>query len=216
MRVSIHAPHAGRDIGFLRYISSLACFNPRAPCGARREILNAKGVTLVFQSTRPMRGATQSVLFLCLKLSVSIHAPHAGRDRRQGESVHDRAVVSIHAPHAGRDVCLQLQERYSPCFNPRAPCGARRAVAVLIRLTHEFQSTRPMRGATDNPTLPRAAREFQSTRPMRGATPVTSRYNNGAGFQSTRPMRGATPGIWSPAHTREVSIHAPHAGRDVL
>ena len=34
---------------------------------------------------------------------VSIHAPHAGRDRRD-DPVVMRVDVSIHAPHAGRDV----------------------------------------------------------------------------------------------------------------
>ena len=35
------------------------------------------------------------------------------------------------------------------------------------------------------------------------------------GFQSTRPMRGATWASWSLRLVLAVSIHAPHAGRDV-
>ena len=35
--------------------------------------------------------------------------------------------------------------------------------------------------------------EFQSTRPLRGATSQSSGYLWDAGFQSTRPLRGATP-----------------------
>ena len=57
----------------------------------------------------------------------------------------------------------------------------------------EFQSTRPMRGATGRTlTALQPDGTFQSTRPMRGATsdPAT-RFINVA-FQSTRPMRGAT------------------------
>ena len=59
-QISIHAPHAGRD---LRHADARFClqsryFNPRAPCGARRDsFLKSKG-------------------YLC----ISIHAPHAGRD----------------------------------------------------------------------------------------------------------------------------------------
>ena len=34
----------------------------------------------VFQSTRPMRGATSSVGLMSRPILVSIHAPHAGRD----------------------------------------------------------------------------------------------------------------------------------------
>ena len=64
-----------------------------------------------------------------------------------GESIGGN--ISIHAPHAGRDV-----DR-----------------AVVLRALAEFQSTRPMRGATGGLSrLPRLS-PFQSTRPMRGATP---------------------------------------------
>ena len=56
----------------------------------------------MFQSTRPMRGATDCVTDLLLGDVVSIHAPHAGRDGDIGMDGEQRRV-SIHAPHAGRD-----------------------------------------------------------------------------------------------------------------
>ena len=80
----------------------------------------------------------------------------------------------------------------------------------------EFQSTRPLRGATlsalesftpsryFNPRAPCGARPqwqyqrliemgFQSTRPLRGATPALQAVMRaGMEFQSTRPLRGAT------------------------
>ena len=37
---------------------------------------------LLFQSTRPMRGATIDAVQQLIHPVVSIHAPHAGRDRR--------------------------------------------------------------------------------------------------------------------------------------
>ena len=79
--ISIHAPHAGRDSALKMIHSAPTNFNPRAPCGARH-ILN--GLALVwpkFQSTRPMRGATEE-------------------DEDEDE---DDEEISIHAPHAGRD-----------------------------------------------------------------------------------------------------------------
>ena len=36
----------------------------------------------IFQSTRPVRGATASVEVMATKQEISIHVPHAGRDRR--------------------------------------------------------------------------------------------------------------------------------------
>ena len=56
----------------------------------------------MFQSTRPMRGATALTTIINAYGMVSIHAPHAGRDRRYPYAAH-RGGVSIHAPHAGRD-----------------------------------------------------------------------------------------------------------------
>ena len=56
--VSIHAPHAGRDGRKSSRSSVQSCFNPRAPCGARLEFGKVGIEFQMFQSTRPMRGAT--------------------------------------------------------------------------------------------------------------------------------------------------------------
>ncbi len=55
---------------------------------------------------------------------------------------------------------------------------------------------------------------FQSTRPMRGATTNVTGSWQTAIFQSTRPMRGATAHGVKAGHFGDISIHAPHAGRD--
>ena len=84
------------------------------------------------------------------------------------------------------------------------------ATAGIIK----FQSTRPMRGATIFDAIGRAAYEFQSTRPMRGATRRSSSGRRAREFQSTRPMRGATGSAGAYGNIADISIHAPHAGRD--
>ena len=58
VQVSIHAPHAGRDPGEPTLRATSESFNPRAPCGARRRAPRAQRRGHKFQSTRPMRGAT--------------------------------------------------------------------------------------------------------------------------------------------------------------
>ena len=80
---------------------------------------------LVFQSTRPVRGAT---------------IPCAGEEFITG--------VSIHAPRAGRDTLIPTACIGGLSFNPRAPCGARPTVDSLLGGTSKFQSMRPVRGAT--------------------------------------------------------------------
>ena len=124
--ISIHAPHTGRD------------------CQGVRLLLEER----VFQSTRPIRGATPLRGHTSRKLAISIHAPHTGRDLMhkgtsaaswsfqstrpiRGATVACAArksapIISIHAPHTGRDVF-----------------SARRGPPLLA-----FQSTRPIRGAT--------------------------------------------------------------------
>ena len=126
MGVSIHAPHAGRDVTGRGQSPRRTSFNPRAPCGARRVRLHDR---------------TQFRL-------VSIHAPHAGRDARH---LHCRADgrVSIHAPHAGRDASSR-ERRSSARVSIHAPHAGRDARdRRRLIADRRFQSTRPMRGATD-------------------------------------------------------------------
>ena len=79
----------------------------------------------------------------------------------------------------------------------------------------QFQSTRPVWGATQIRYHGFILRAFQSTRPMRGATRDVDVVLVEQVFQSTRPMRGATTWFLYNNGIENVSIHAPHAGRDL-
>ena len=108
--ISIHAPHAGRD--------------------ARRE--NVTRHFAPFQSTRPMRGATNAITIAVRIQDISIHAPHAGRDCGAVLGGIAQRGISIHAPHAGRDSALIPGRLRTRDFNPRAPCGARLVLACRM------------------------------------------------------------------------------------
>ena len=56
--VSIHAPRVGRDEYIAVGMRYAFRFNPRAPCGARRERMVLSASVEPFQSTRPVWGAT--------------------------------------------------------------------------------------------------------------------------------------------------------------
>ena len=122
--VSIHAPHAGRDytMGSADYIAQ--CFNPRAPCGARQALSNAGARRKLFQSTRPMRGATHTQRGDHKHFAFQSTRPMRGATHADRLSA-ARRDVSIHAPHAGRDAHPGNRTRLANSFNPRAPCGAR-------------------------------------------------------------------------------------------
>ena len=63
------------------------------------------------------------------------------------------APISIHAPRVGRDHRDHPLSSAAGYFNPRAPCGARRPYALLYAYSVQFQSTRPVWGATANLTI---------------------------------------------------------------
>ena len=147
-RVSIHAPRTGRDLGQMSQVSQVLGFNPRAPYGARP-------VSPAWADDVPV---------------VSIHAPRTGRDRAEPRRAPLR-LVSIHAPRTGRDLPSHgAPPRGIRGFNPRAPYGARHDSESACRAMREFQSTRPVRGATEWGVGKTYYIEFQSTRPVRGAT----------------------------------------------
>ena len=100
-------------------------FNPRAPCGARPPTRSSVSAPSLFQSTRPMRGATGAAGNDRADPRISIHAPHAGRDWLQAPAQWQTIQISIHAPHAGRDASGNPLGFQHLNFNPRAPCGAR-------------------------------------------------------------------------------------------
>ena len=58
---------------------------------------------LLFQSTRPLRGATNVLSRKITNTVISIHAPLAGRDASRLQLSLSTNVISIHAPLAGRD-----------------------------------------------------------------------------------------------------------------
>ena len=166
-------------------------FNPRSPCGERRGPRQLLAVTMGFQSTLPLRGATALERQPFSGYTISIHAPLAGSDYQAVWSL-DGYVISIHAPLAGSDRCLGPQTPGSRYFNPRSPCGERR-----------HQNDRDGRNGDFNPRSPCGERP--------GFSCIASAPSR---FQSTLPLRGATFSILHYINTAIISIHAPLAGSD--
>ena len=78
--ISIHAPLTGSDI--LRIGCNGACrdFNPRSPYGERPPGSTSPVGGKRFQSTLPLRGATQKIADIDVSAKISIHAPLTGSD----------------------------------------------------------------------------------------------------------------------------------------
>ena len=56
--ISIHPPHAGRDLTIKGKIKLINYFNPPSPCGEGHRKYATNNFIKKFQSTLPMRGGT--------------------------------------------------------------------------------------------------------------------------------------------------------------
>ena len=147
--ISIHAPLAGCDGLQSHPTPGQTNFNPRTPCGVRRQCSSTAIWKWAFQSTHPLRGATR---LTSIRQAVN-------------------SYISIHAPLAGCDATPETRTVRGADFNPRTPCGVRHALRLPSGFTALFQSTHPLRGATGLRALvAELTNKFQSTHPLRGAT----------------------------------------------
>ena len=101
--ISIHAPRVGRDCAIFAVTGSSGVISIHAP-RVGRDVFTRHSATAcrLFQSTRPVWGATETSRFSAFASAISIHAPRVGRDTSRGFS-RTNTVISIHAPRVGRD-----------------------------------------------------------------------------------------------------------------
>ena len=71
-----------------------------------------------------MRGATFKTSGKQNLITISIHAPHAGRDSTE-QNEPEQVDISIHAPHAGRDSKLFLDSLRVSVISIHAPHAGR-------------------------------------------------------------------------------------------
>ena len=168
--ISIHAPLTGSDYSAMTICLS-ADISIHAPLtGSDRNYLIFWSPEKIFQSTLPLRGATLTPNPCQLSVPISIHAPLTGSDRTA-------AIIRHSWMH----------------FNPRSPYGERLTITVQERECRIFQSTLPLRGATDSI----ANCSFQIR------------------ISIHAPLTGSDPQGDSPARIDEISIHAPLTGSDL-
>ena len=168
----------------------------------------------LFQSTRPVWGATIGVRQSTIAGWISIHAPRVGCDQstiagwETGQNFNPRAPCGARRPGDRRG-------RPPGNFNPRAPCGARPPPPSTWPTWVEFQSTRPVWGATTlTITGVTMDKDFNPRAPCGARRLSPAAFFLAHLFQSTRPVWGATGlVIRVPDHTA-ISIHAPRVGRD--
>ena len=121
-------------------------------------------------------------------------------------------------------------------FNPHSPCGERLMPTLAGVSGHSFQSTLPLRGATNVRTVHAVSNRYFNPHSPCGERHMPPFHIGVAElFQSTLPLRGATsPTRWNPRQSnfnphspcgerlhrpyrgrrQPISIHTPLAGSD--
>ena len=192
--ISIHAPRVGRDRTARRWNTDgeISIHAPRVGRDCRHGRQTVRRV--IFQSTRPVWGATtRRHLLAHIGAHFNPRAPCGARQCGR-QSARQRHRISIHAPRVGRDNVLAALPDGTEVISIHAPrVGRDSHQTFLISRLRKFQSTRPVWGATAAADKSATFRHYFNPRAPCGARP--GRHGGGilmAKFQSTRPVWGAT------------------------
>ena len=171
LKISIHAPHTGRDPASLQ-LAGADAISIHAPHTGRDAALSVSlSPHSIFQSTRPIRGATKKRKKSERSAAFQSTRPIGGATSRPYQKQPLVLHFNPRAPYGARQSFCAARRAGSRYFNPRAPYGARLLAIRSVNAPCIFQSTRPIRGATNHRACIGAwIHRFQSTRPIRGAT----------------------------------------------
>ena len=118
-------------------------FNPRPPCGGRPVEVVLRRLGASFQSTSPVWRTTYRVRYLLIYLRFQSTSP-VWRTTSRLWSFSLYSFISIHVPRVEDDATAFFSSSVAIYFNPRPPCGGRRAHSLAISSLYEFQSTSPV------------------------------------------------------------------------
>ena len=168
-------------------------FQSTRPMRGATQILRCDMAGKVFQSTRPMRGATGNHAQIKQpKTDFNPRAPCGARPDGRRDAARP-LPISIHAPHAGRDGTEDWLSKMGFISIHAPHAGRDISPRAINKISNSFQSTRPMRGATHNiAETPTLSKNFNPRAPCGARQAAADTLTARQLFQSTRPMRGAT------------------------
>ena len=215
-------------------------FNPRTPCGVRRvQVGHIIQATVI--SIHAPRVGCDSVPTSVSSANRRFQSTHPvwGATPRPGRRIYTSSFQSTH-PVWGATSRSVLRISWPPRFQSTHPVwGATASASCSICPLSLFQSTHPVWGATFLHTVNTAYQKFQSTHPVWGATsrwrrrPRPGRYFNPrtpcgvrhifdaaidahGNFNPRTPCGVRLVGSADSQTSREISIHAPRVGCDVI
>ena len=190
-------------------------FNPHSPCGERPATCVISGSVSLFQSTLPLRGATRQTIDDASTDRISIHTPLAGSDRANDAiHAHDRDF-NPHSPCGERPAPKLIHSR-SNYFNPHSPCGERLALQFAFRGDLGISIHTPLAGSDSGRiSVSMETPKFQSTLPLRGATQRRPRSIPIRQISIHTPLAGSDCMCNHMRLQTQISIHTPLAGSDL-
>ena len=169
-------------------------FNPRSPCGERRE--RRAWCSLMTRGFNPRSPCGERLAVQAVQHQFrQCFNPRSPCGERQSPSSRKQStrLVSTHAPLAGSDFGGGLL-RLHLLVSTHAPLAGSDALLLAVLRVHQIVSTHaPLAGSDGSGWVDEAgASMFQPTLPLRGATQATAMAQIAAMFQPTLPLRGAT------------------------
>ena len=163
-------------------------FNPRSPCGERPahaaagclnfhisihapragsdpRILPSMYLYTSFQSTLPVRGATDSNAWVALGAAHFNPRSPCGERRPPVHRVHRPHNFNPRSPCGERLLLLPALAREKGNFNPRSPCGERRASGNDDTSARHFNPRSPCGERPDDPSTPEEYANFNPRSP---------------------------------------------------
>ena len=238
VEISIHTPLAGSDEAGAAVLVKADVISIHTPLAGSDSLLCGRYQYNKFQSTLPLRGATQIITIYTSQEKISIHTPLAGSDPSQSPaSGYDR--ISIHTPLAGSDPPPARPASRETNFNPHSPCGERPMLFHVGAAQVNISIHTPLAGSDHAGTARKGwALYFNPHSPCGERLAFCFNRPHSSIFQSTLPLRGATsrllrsirvPKYFNPHspcgerrhRTRStthllISIHTPLAGSDAM
>ena len=167
-----------------------------------------------FQSTLPLRGATGS--WTTPSIFIGYFNPHSPcGERRTLKRVNPKILsISIHTPLAGSDISTPVNSSRKYDFNPHSPCGERQ-FSRSYKLTYDkFQSTLPLRGATESDGNEQFYVLISIHTPLAGSDDGVRLAVPGDGISIHTPLAGSDEDCLESFAFAFISIHTPLAGSD--
>ena len=150
----------------------------------------------------------------CSTYLISIHAAREGGDPRPRQPQGKRSI-SIHAAREGGDDDGYAKDIAQGVFQSTPPVKAATDYRMRNGLSLEFQSTPPVKAATIHGTCQSTeVPSFQSTPPVKAATNSRHMSTPFLLFQSTPPVKAATERNEEHQPEGDISIHAAREGGD--